>query len=122
MARSKKPTANKKLLAAKAAHDKFLRSHGIDPSRKPVLRGVVDNDLVVTGNNRVTAAAVSADNIPGNGTKRDLQMRVQAGEEKQATLDKVKERANSCAPAYNKGPYMLITSKDELRGAKRRDR
>jgi hypothetical protein len=103
MARSKKPTASKKLLAAKAAHDKFLRSHGIDPDRKPTLRGVVKNDLVVTGNNRVTAMPPTSDKIPASGPVR-----------KTFVCDL------PIAQVYHKGPLMVVTDMKTLDGSKRR--
>jgi hypothetical protein len=103
MTRSKKPTASKKLLAAQAAHDKFLRSYGIDPSRKPTLRGVVKNDLVVLGNNRVTAIPPTSDRIPAHGPTRQV-----------FTCDL------PIAQPYHKGPLMVVTNFKDLEGSKRR--
>jgi hypothetical protein len=103
MARSKKPTASKKLLAAQAAHDKLLRSYGIDTSRKPTLRGVVKNDLVVSGNNRVTNSVPTSDRIPAHGPTR-----------KTFTCDL------PVAQVYHKGPLMVVTDMKTLEGSKRR--
>jgi len=104
MARPKKPTASKKLLAAQAAHDKFLRSHGIDPSRKPTLRGVVKNDLVVSGNNRVTNLPPTSDKVPGSGVAQRPTPRCDL----------------PIAQVYHKGPLMVVTDIKTLEGSKRR--
>lgn len=105
MAKRKRVTTNKRLLAAQAEHDKFLRKHGVDPSRKPQLRGVVTNDLVVSGNNCVTAVPPTSDRIPANGPAKRF----------------VPKCDLPVAQVYHKGPIMVVTDMKTLEGSKRRN-
>lgn len=114
----KKPVTNKRLLAAQAAHDKFLRGLGLDPSKKPTLHGVVDNPMTASSHVRGKEPKL-AHSVPANGTKRDMLVEIHAGREEEATL---RERDKYLiGPAYNKGGYTVL-SRAELGDAKRRDR
>jgi hypothetical protein len=103
MARKAKRVISKKMQAALSAHDKFLRSVGFDPSRKVRLGGVIKNDLVVSGNNRVTNNIPTSDRIPAHGPTR-----------KTFTCDL------PIAQVYHKGPLMVVTDMKTLEGSKRR--
>lgn len=115
---SKKRVANTAALRkAKADLDDLYRSLGFDPTKKPRVRSKglwkpEDHDLPLHS---------PSDRIPGNGSKRTLQMEVQAGRESPETLRVVEARKKMVAPAFNKGPMMLVTRNEELRGSKRRD-
>lgn len=83
-------------------HQAFLAKHGIGPRKR--LTGAVSSPLTVKYD---PVGKVALGSIPGNG---------------------VKGRAHTPAgnrvigQAYNKGPLMVLGSKDELKNAARRDR
>lgn len=93
-----------KLAKARAAHDKFLRSVGVDPSKKPSLSGYVDNPLTASTGKRDTSGVSTSDKIPAGGFRR-------------------KENAPCDLPVaqvYHKGPLMVVTDMSTLNGSKRR--
>lgn len=65
----RKRSRSKRLAAARADHEEWLRSMGIEPSKRPRLRGVGFPDLKVDSSN----IAPTSDQIAGNGNKRDIQ-------------------------------------------------
>ena len=96
-----RPPKNKRLLAAQAAHAKFLRAYGIDPDRPAQLRGV---DLP---SRHVKTGPPLSDTVPPNGPKvtpRGDNLGLVVGQ------------------PYHKGPLMVLSSKDDLKTNKRRDR
>ncbi len=105
MSRKRKPPTNAKA-AAKAAHEKFLRKHGIDPSRKPRLRGAVASPLDVKPERQAPTVPTS-DRIPGAGPqdRRPQKPKTHFG----------------IAQVYHKGPLMVVTNFADLEGSKRRD-
>ncbi len=101
----RKPVISKKLAAANAAHDKFLRKMGVDPAKKPTLRGAVPHPLESASGNRQQSDYRLSDSVPGNGSRM-----------------KNKPRSNlPVAQVYHKGPIMVVTDMSTLDGSKRRN-
>lgn len=111
---------SKKLQAAQAAHDKFLRGLGIDPAKKPTLKGAPPDILTASTGKREAPHAATSDQIPGNGTRRDMQMDVQAGTEKPSTLAAKHAKQKSVAQLYPKGPYGPVSDPTHLQSNVRR--
>jgi len=97
MARKSK---SKRLSAAQAAHDKFLRSHGIDPNRKPRLRGV-EREKYERPDDPTSGT------VPANGPRGRAH---------------TPSGGRIIGQVYNKGPLMVLSNKSELANSKRRDR
>lgn len=101
----KKRAVSKRLAAALAAHDKFLRSVGVDPASKPKLRGAVASPLASAGAARPEPTVKASDKVPGSGTAR-------------------KPRPMTDLPiaqVYHKGPLMVVSNMSDLSGSKRRN-
>ena len=116
---------NKKqrLKVAKQEHLKFLKSHSIDGSKRPKLLGVDgDTNKMPVGSLRVACAGRSFGEVPGNGTKRDLDVELARGNESAETAKQIKALSNRIGPLYNKGPLQLITNLDDFKNNGRRDR
>lgn len=96
----KRKITNKRLLAAHESHAKFLRSHGIDPTTKPILKGVEFETYV-------RPEHVTSDCIPGSGS---------SPKKGHGNAGKV------IGQPYHKGPLMVLSSVDDLKTNKRRDR
>lgn len=96
----KKKLTNNRLQQAHEAHAKFLAKFGIDHKAKPSLRGVEREAYT-------QPPKVTSDTIPANGPR---------GRAHTPSGGRV------IGQAYNKGPLMVLGSKDELANAKRRDR
>jgi hypothetical protein len=100
----KRKSKSKKLVAATAEHKKFLVSVGYTKRRRPV---VGFPDLKVENRN----VADLSDAIPGNGYKRSVddwrwkRDRIESAD----TVKEIERKRKSLAPAYNKGPVMLVT-------------
>lgn len=88
-----------KLQRAHEKHAEFLSKYGIDHSKRPKLKGV-DREKYSQ------PKRVTSDSIPGSGAKK-------FGHGPGNRI---------IGQAYNKGPLMVLSSKDELGNAKRRDR
>jgi len=103
MKRKRQPS--KRMQAVQAAHDKFLRGLGIDPTSKPLLRGAVVNPLDASSRSAPSEPRVPLSNdIPGSGTAR-----------------KPMPHCNlPVAQTYHKGPLMVVTDMQQLEGSKRR--
>lgn len=97
MARKSK---SKRLSQTQVEHDKFLRSHGIDPQRKPILRGVEPTRYE-------RPPDPTSDMIPANGP---------VGRAHTPSGGRI------IGQVYNKGPLMVLSHKSELANAKRRDK
>jgi hypothetical protein len=94
----RKRKVSARLQAARDAHDKFLRKHGIG-SPKP-LKGHDIPSYKVEGNAKLT------NEVPGSGTP------VGTGRHSNHGL--------VIGQPYHKGPLMVIQSKDDLKSNKRR--
>lgn len=92
------------MLAAQKAHDKFLRKVGVDPTKKPKLRGAVSNPLHASAGKRDVHLVPTSDSIPGNGVARKANP----------------DCALPVAQVYHKGPLMVVTDMKSLDGSKRR--
>ena len=101
--RSRKLPDTKSLRDARAAHDKFLRSVGIDPDRKPRKPCAVADPLSAERHVTKQVLPPTSDKV-GNGFKRK-----QSG-----SIDL------PIAQTYHKGPLMVVTDMDSLKGSKRR--
>ena len=110
-ARRRKPT--KSYLEALSKHIKYLKKLGFDCDENGrikltsdgrhtidiVSRMVNDDDNVITG--RQAAEAIPLSNKIGQGgTKPDNRWKIEAS------------KAYTVAPAYNKGPYMVVAKED----------
>jgi len=110
-ARRRKPT--KSYLEALSKHIKYLKKLGFDCDENGrikltsdgrhtidiVSRMINDDDNVITG--RQAAEAVPLSNKIGQGgTKPDNRWKIEAS------------KAYTIAPAYNKGPYMVVAKED----------
>lgn len=104
MIKRKRPPS-KKMQAALADHAKFLRKLGVDPDRKPQLRGAVDNPLHAAGGERTKPHVATSDLVPGSGHVRKANPVCQL----------------PVAQVYHKGPVMVVTDMSELDGSKRRN-
>lgn len=94
-----------RLQRAKDAHADFLRSQGIDPSKRPRPGGAVQSPLAASYT-RIPDLPETSDTVPGAGAARD---RSYAG-----TCGKV------IGQAYHKGPLVVLHDKSELATNKRR--
>jgi hypothetical protein len=107
--KKKKQSVSQKLLAAQAAHRKFLSSMGVSPVKRGAkLRGSSSNwsDLTVKSN-----VAPLSNTIPGSGAKNsidDYKWKKDHQESPEAIAEAEKKKTR-IAPAYNKGPLMYIT-------------
>lgn len=104
MPRRKK--TSKRLAAAQEAHDKFLRSKGIDPSRPPTLRGAVAEPHAPP-QPRTQPLPDTSDTIPGHGPAR---------------APRGDNAGKVIGQPYHKGPLMVLGGKSDLATNKRRDR
>lgn len=111
---------SKKMQQAQAAHDKFLRGLGIDPKKKPTLKGAPPDILTASTGKREAPHVGPSDQIPGNGTRRDLEMDVQAGTEKPSTLEAKRVTQQRVAQLYPKGPYGPVSDPTHLQTNVRR--
>jgi len=106
--KKKKQPVSQKLLAAQAAHKKFLATMGVSPAKRGKLRGSNSNwsDLTIESN-----VAPLSNTIPGSGAKKsldDYKWKKDQQESPEAIAEAEKKRSR-IAPAYNKGPLMYIT-------------
>ncbi len=107
--KKKKQSVSQKLLAAQAAHRKFLASMGVSAVKRGTkLRGSSSNwsDLTVKSN-----VAPLSNTIPGSGAKKsldDYKWKKDQQESPEAIAEAEKKKTR-IAPAYNKGPLMYIT-------------
>lgn len=101
-------------------HEAFLRSHGIDPSKRPRVKPTTQSPLVAAGAKRTVKLIEPSSNVPGNGTRADLQMRAERGQESKETVDAINALKSRVAPAYNKGPLMLVSNPEDLKTNMRR--
>jgi hypothetical protein len=100
---SKKLPNTKRFRRAKESHDKFLKSMGIDTTKKPKVRPNTDDPL--DGKRHVIKQ-----NLPplSNGVGNGLKIKPAA----QCDLP--------VAQVYHKGPLMVVTDMKSLEGSKRR--
>ena len=103
--------------ASRAKHNAFLRRLGIDPTKRPRLCGAQPDVLTAKPHVRRPDAPATSDIIPGNGTRRDMQVEVQAGRE---TAAKTAAYGLRVAQLYPKGPYGLVSDPDHLKSNVRR--
>jgi hypothetical protein len=107
--KKKKQQPSQKLLAAQAAHRKFLASMRISPVKRGTkLRGLSSNfsDLSVTSN-----VAPLSNTIPGSGAKKsldDYKWKKDQQESAEAIAEAEKKKTR-IAPYTNKGAYMYVT-------------
>jgi hypothetical protein len=94
----------KSLREARAAHDAFLRSKGIDPDRKSKHVGIPPDPLNAE-RHAVKQELPPLSNKVGNGFAR-----------KQVFFADL-----PIAQTYHKGPLMVVTDMSTLKGSKRRD-
>lgn len=97
MARKRK--VSKRLQAAQDEHAKFLAKHGIDANATPKLRGV---DVP----KHEKPQSVTSDRVPGSAAKT-------AG---------YGHGGRVIGQPYHKGPLMVLSSPEDLKTNKRRDR
>ena len=101
----RKKVISKRMQAALLAHDKMLRKHGIDPAKKPELRGAVDNPLHASTGKREQSQYTLSDTVPASGNRA-----------------KAKPVCDlPIAQVYHKGPIMVVTDMRTLEGSKRRN-
>lgn len=102
--KKKKPTKNKRILAERAAHEKFLRKHGCHPDqlkKKPKKFVEWKGHDVYRRETKYIPSRMDIGNID-SCTKKD-------------NTEKLKISAGyTIAPAYNKGAYQVIT-KDNVK-------
>ena len=110
-ARRRKPT--KSYLEALSKHIKYLKRLGFDCDENGrikltndgrhtidiVSRMIKDDDNVITGSQAAEAIPLS-NKIGQGGTKPDNRWKIEAS------------KAYTVAPAYNKGPYMVVAKED----------
>lgn len=101
-------------------HDAFLRSHGIDPTKRPRVGPTTADPLDAKTARRAVKLVVTSDAVPGNGTRADLQMRAERGQEDRQTVAAIEALKSRVAQPYNKGPFMLITDPEDLKTNMRR--
>lgn len=106
--------------ASHAKHNAFLRRLGIDPTKRPRLCGAQPDVLSAKPHVRRPEAPATSDSIPGNGTRRDMQVEVHAGRETAATAAKTAAYGLRVAQLYPKGPYGLVSDPDHLKSNVRR--
>lgn len=100
----KKSHRSKKLMQAKVAHEKFLKSMGVPTIRPQMVYEFPDlsskKSLIPT-----------SDTIPSNGFRKSLDdYKWKAGaQEKEEAIREAEKKRTRVAPAYNKGPLMFIT-------------
>lgn len=90
----------------RAEHEAALRKLGVKNFKRTNLKGSVSSPLTTT---TLTAGVhtKTSDKIPANGSKKQRH---------KITTNKI------VGLAYNKGPIMVLSSKEDLKAAQRRDR
>lgn len=116
----KKRKKSQAQIAAEAEHAKFLRKHGIDPTvKRRRLKGAVP--LAEASTYDTSRTPPTSDVIPGNApAKHDVALMRQRGEEDEATLKAIEQKAKQIAQPYNKGPLMYTTDRETLKTNMRR--
>ena len=104
----RKRNVTKAQASAQASLDATLRKYGIDPSKRPTLRGIPTKALSEAQNASITATHVTSDTIPGNSTRQDRTNLTYKGDRVVGQLG-------------NKQGFGLL-NKSELGNSKRRDR
>ena len=108
-----------KLKQAEKEHEKFLKSMGIDPTKKPKLNGAVE--LPNSGIERPAKSINTSDAIPSSGiAKDDVAMMRHKGIESDETIKAIEDRSKRIAPAYNKGPLQYVSDLNDLKTNQRR--
>ena len=99
----KRSRNSKKLMQAKVAHEKFLKTVGVPTNRQPMVYEFPDLSTKPT--------IPTSDIIPSNGFRRSIDDYKWKSDRKE-NLEIIKEterKHKRIAPAYNKGPLMFIT-------------
>ena len=104
----------------RAEHDAFLRSVGVDPSKRHKLQGVPADDLTAKSLHRDDGQHRTSDTIPGNGTRRDMQLALHRGDESAETFLAMQAVQQSVAQLYPKGPFGPVTDPHHLKTNVRR--
>lgn len=104
----------------RAEHEAFLRSVGVDPAKRIKLQGVPPNTLVAQSLRRGEQTVSTSDTIPGNGTRRDVQVALARGDESAETVRAMQAVQQSVAQLYPKGPFGPVTDPDHLKTSVRR--
>jgi len=98
-------------------HDRFLRSHGIDPDRSPELTGAVER----IGEPPSLAAPVVplGDTVPATSPRRDRLDALALSREDDGTREGMLRRAARTAPKWNKGGYMYVSDNADMVNGRR---
>lgn len=116
-----KETKAERLSRLVAEHESTLQKMGVGKRHR--LRGYVPSIFESVSLARIPVVGRSAsDTVPGNGTRRDLDLEEFRGKESAETVKAIRALASRIAPLYNKGPLQLVTNTDDLAGNGRRDR
>ena len=98
--KKKKPTKNKRILAARVEHEKFLRKHGCHPDQ---LKNIPKKFIEWKGHENVYRRETK--HIPSR-----MDMGIADNGTKKCNMEKLEISSNyTIAPAYNKGAYQVIS-------------
>lgn len=109
--KGKKPANTAAKRAADAAHEKWLKERGLHPSQRNLQQAFKGKARIEVPNLKVEENVPLSNKIDGNGLAKGIMVNLH--KEKPEVQQAILEKANRVDLAYNKGPMMLMSEKED---------